>query len=84
MLFRSVETDIFGLQIGDFIQFNFKGERFSHTPIVVQIGSPVTPENVLIAAHSYDAYKRPLSTYVYQQIRYLHILGAHPPMPIKQ
>lgn len=76
----AIETDISGLQVGDFLQFNFKGEIFSHTPIVVEIGDPITPENILLAAHSYDAYKRPLSTYVYQQIRYLHILGAHPPI----
>lgn len=74
-----IETDLYGIQVGDFLQFNFKGEIFSHTPIVVKIGDPVIPENILLAAHSYDAYMRPLSTYVYEQIRYLHILGAYPP-----
>ena len=42
-------------------------------------GRPVTPENILLAAHSYDVDYRPLSTYTYQSIRYLHILGANPP-----
>ena len=65
---------------GDFLQFNFKGESFSHTPIIVAIGTPATPENILVAAHSYDADYRPLNTYTYQQIRYLHILGAYPQM----
>lgn len=74
----AIETDLDQLLPGDFIQFNFKGEVFSHTPIVVQVGSPATPENVLLAAHSYDADYRPLNTYVYQNIRFLHILGAHP------
>lgn len=73
------ETTLSGLLPGDFIQLNFKGEVFGHTPIVVKIGSPATPENTLIAAHSYDADYRPLSTYTYQGIRYLHILGAYPP-----
>ncbi len=77
----ALEADLPQMEIGDFLQFNFKGERFSHTPIIVQIGSPATPENVLLAAHSYDADYRPLSTYKYQQIRYLHILGAYPPEP---
>jgi len=63
---------------GDFLQFNFKGEVFSHTPIIVAMGDPATPENTLVAAHSYDADYRPLSTYTYQEIRYLHILGAYP------
>ena len=50
---------------------------FGHTPVVVSIGSPATLENTLIAAHSYDADWRPLSTYEFQEIRFLHILGAY-------
>lgn len=73
------ETELSQLLPGDFIQLNFDGERFSHTPIVVQIGSPATPENILLAAHSYDADYRPLNTYSYQGIRPLHILGAYLP-----
>lgn len=72
------ESDLSGLLPGDFIQLNFKGEVYSHTPIVVQMGFPVTPENTLLAAHSYDADYRPLSSYTYQAIRYLHILGVYP------
>jgi len=73
------ESTLAGMQPGDFLQFKFKGEVFAHTPIVVAIGNPATPENTLLAAHSNDADYRPLNTYVYQQIRYLHILGAYPP-----
>ena len=75
----AVEADISDLLPGDFIQLNFKGNVYSHTPIIVAIGRPVTPENILLAAHSYDVDYRPLSTYTYQSIRYLHILGANPP-----
>lgn len=71
------EVGLEELMPGDFIQFNFKGEIFSHTPIVVSIGVPPTPGNVLLAAHSYDADYRPLDSYTYQQIRYLHILGSY-------
>jgi hypothetical protein len=46
---------------------------------VVSVRWPVTPENVLVAAHSYDADNRPLSSYEYQDIRYLHILGTMRP-----
>lgn len=64
---------------GDLIQLSFKGEEFHHSPIVVSVGTPVTPENVLVAAHSYDADNRPLSTYEYKAARYVHILGTiHP------
>ena len=61
---------------GDLIQLRFQEEGFQHSPIVVFAGRPVTPENVLVAAHSYDANNRPLSTYAYQEARYLHIAGT--------
>ncbi len=75
----AIETTLSELLPGDFIQLNFRGEIYSHTPIVVSIGQPATPETTLLAAHSYDADYRPLSTYTYRGIRYLHILGANPP-----
>ena len=43
---------------------------------MVEAGSPPTPDNVLVAAHSDDADFRPLSSYPYQALRCLHILGA--------
>ncbi len=64
---------------GDLIQLSFKGEDFQHSPIVVSVGYPATPENILIAAHSYDADNRPLSTYEYRAIRLLHITGVMRP-----
>lgn len=64
---------------GDVIQLSFKGTDFQHTPVVVSVGSPVRPENILIAAHSYDADNRPLSTYEYRDIRFIQILGTMRP-----
>ena len=61
---------------GDIIQLSFKGTEFQHSPIVVSVGQPATRENVLIAAHSYDADYRPLSTYEYRAIRMIHIVGV--------
>lgn len=73
-----VETKLDSLQPGDFIQLRFGNkEVFGHTPIVVAIGKPPSPANTLLAAHTYDADYRPLDTYFYQDIRYLHILGAY-------
>lgn len=64
------------LRPGDLIQLSFKGEGFQHSPIVVSVGQYPAPDNILIAAHSYDADNRPLSTYEYRDIRFLHITGT--------
>lgn len=75
-----VATDLERMEPGDFVQLRFNREVFAHTPVIVEVGSPPTLENTLIAAHSYDADYRPLSTYEFQEIRFLHILGAYPPL----
>ena len=67
------------LEPGDFVQLRFAYDTFGHTPIVVEVGSPPALDNILVAAHSQDADFRPLSTYYYQEIRFLHILGTRPP-----
>ena len=33
-------------------------------------------QTILIAAHTYDALDRPLSTYAYEVVRFLHIEGV--------
>lgn len=74
-----IETDLDELEPGDFVQFRFARDVFGHTPIIVAMGDPPTLENTLVAAHTYDADWRPLSTYHFQEIRFIHILGAYPP-----
>lgn len=64
------------LRPGDLIQLSFSGAGFQHSPIVVSARRPITPETLLVAAHSYDADNRPLSTYEYRSARFLHILGT--------
>lgn len=66
------ETDLLGLEIGDFVQFGSGTGDFYHTPVVVGFsrGEP------LLSAHSYDAFNKPLSAWSYRKIRCLHILGA--------
>ena len=67
------------LRPGDLVQLSLKEEGFQHSPIVVYAGWPATPETVLVAAHSFDADFRPLSTYSYRDARFLHITGTiHP------
>ena len=65
------------LRPGDLVQLSFNGEAFQHTPVVVAVRRPARAlSDVLIATHSYDADNRPLSTYTFQKIRFLHILGT--------
>jgi len=73
-----LETNLEMLLPGDFVQIRFTNDRYGHTPIVVEIGTPVTLDNILVAAHSEDADYRPLSSYNYQTLRFIHILGAFP------
>ena len=70
------EVPIWEIMPGDIVQLSFKGQTFQHSPIVVAVGSPVTADNVLLAAHSYDADYRPLSSYEYRDVRFLHITGT--------
>lgn len=73
------ETTLDCLELGDFVQLRFDKMDYGHTPIVVAMGNPPTLENTLVAAHSYDADWRPLSSYFYGEIRFLKLLGAYCP-----
>lgn len=71
----AVESTINEIQPGDTLQLSFTGEDWDHTPVVVKVSSR-QPDGIYLAAHSYDADFRPLSTYRYQKIRYLHFVGV--------
>ena len=62
------------------MQLSFDGRRFTHTPVVVAASPhPQSVSDILIAAHSYDSDNRPLDTYQFTAIRYLHIIGVNRP-----
>ena len=63
---------------GDVVQLSFSGKAWNHSPVVVSLlrTPALSPRDVLIAAHSDDADNRPLDTYDYQAIRFLHFLGV--------
>lgn len=46
-------------------------------PVVIATDGSGQPSGIQVAAHSYDAYCRPLDSYTYQQYRVLHILGYY-------
>ena len=56
------------VQVGDLIQLGNRDGSFYHSLIITQ-----TEPYILIAAHTYDAVNRPLFSYTYGNIRFLHI-----------
>ena len=65
---------------GDVIQLAYmENEDFTHTLLVVGTGRNPAPANILLAAHTRDAYRRPLSTYPYTNVRLIHIEGVRAP-----
>ena len=77
----AVDGPISAIRPGDLIQLSFDGMRFTHTPVVVSAPrAPSAPGEILIAAHSYDSDNRPLDSYQFQAVRYLHIVGVNRPV----
>ena len=69
----AIETNQKNLCIGDVIQLSFDGNIFGHSLIIVKIENNNYLSDILIATHTYDAYLRPVSTYDFKKIRFLHI-----------
>ena len=65
-------TDINNLQVGDIIQLKLLEERFSHSLIVIDKRRN-TLDDIYIATHTEDVYHRKVSTYNFQDIRFIHI-----------
>ncbi|MBR6703774.1 MAG: amidase domain-containing protein [Clostridia bacterium] len=61
------------LEIGDFVQFGRATGDFYHTPVVVGFSNSGIP---LVSAHTNDAFGRLLTSYRFERLRCLHILGA--------
>jgi hypothetical protein len=64
-------TDVSKAEIGDIIQLGDSSYHFYHSPVVVGFES----QEILLAAHSFDVYGKPLSAYQYYVTRCLHIQG---------
>lgn len=77
----AAETDISAMQPGDLCQLALDRDEFHHTPVIVSVGETPALENILIAAHSRDADYRPLSTYNFRAVRFLHIEGVRIRVP---
>lgn len=72
----AVETIISKVMPGDVVQIA-ENDEYSHTVAVVSVGKHPDLSNILIASHSFDSDNRPLDTYEYKKIRFLHIKGIN-------
>lgn len=70
------EVSVSEVQQGDFCQLAIDRDEFHHTPVIVSTGLEPDLSNILVAAHSRDVDCRPLDTYQYRRIRFLHIEGV--------
>lgn len=66
------EVELNRLQTGDVVQLGRATGDFYHSPVVVGINNG----RILVAAHSYDAYGKSLSSYRFERARGIHILGV--------
>lgn len=66
---HAVEVKKSELEPGDLVQLGRADGSFYHTPVVLGIKRGM----VYVAAHSDDSLWRPLSSYNYEAIRFLHI-----------
>ena len=56
---------------GDIVQLG-DGTHFYHSPIIVAVDNG----KIFVAAHSFDAYMRPLDSYMFVESRFIHIQGC--------
>ena len=70
------QTTIDDMLIGDVIQLGGEDGTFHHSLIVTKLDGPPTPATIQVAAHTNDSLCRPLDTYSYADIRFLHIEGV--------
>ena len=69
---RGVKTKIENLEIGDIVQLKFFADRFSHSLLIVDKKGNAL-DDIYIATHTEDAYYRKVSTYTFEDIRFIHI-----------
>ena len=59
------------LEVGDIVQLGTETNDFYHSPVVVGFARG----QILVAAHSYDAFNKPLYSYNFAKALCIHILG---------
>ena len=62
---------------GDIVQLGRAEDDFYHTLVIMETGET----GITVAAHTDDAFLRPLSSYDYALARFLHVDGVRVPIP---
>lgn len=70
------EVPLDKLMLGDIIQLGDASGNYYHSPVVVGFKQG----DILVAAHSYDVFDRPLSSYTFDRVRGIHISGVRKPV----
>jgi hypothetical protein len=69
---RAYAVDASGIQPGDVVQLGDSVKGFHHSLLVISVQA----DDLFVAAHSYDVWMQPLSSYAAEQSRFLHIFGS--------
>lgn len=74
-----METDIHGIEVGDLVQLDFGDNNgYDHSPVVIEIKPGRRKlDKIIIAAHTIDRIDYPLSNYIFNKIRFIHIQGYY-------
>jgi len=67
-----INVDLDKIAVGDFIQLKRNNKPYHHTLFV----SGFINNEPLVSAHSFDAFNKPLSSFSFDELRCIHILGA--------
>ncbi len=64
------------IQLGDIAQLSFDGVKYEHSLIITTIKNLYDLSEIKIASHTFDSFDKPISEYVYKNIRFIHIQGV--------
>ncbi|NLA72689.1 MAG: amidase domain-containing protein [Clostridiales bacterium] len=71
------EVNVSEIMLGDVIQLGDFTGRFYHSLFVTEIIGKPSIDTIFISTHTFDAKNRALSSYIFDNIRYLHINGVY-------
>ena len=60
---------------GDIVQLSFANNIYSHSLVVVSTEANNNLTKTLVATHTFDSDYRPISSYGFEKIRFIHIQG---------